>query len=134
MSHIKFYNDTSALNHLWYESHKNLLTSLCIELGHTDKIEELTTKLLGAPLKIKPIKDPNKPKRVKSAYLFFCDEKRSSVMNKLKKNNATIKIADVSKSLGKMWKSLSPANKKKFEKLSQADRERYADEMEQYTS
>jgi len=39
MTSILFHNDTVTLNHLWFESHKRLLTSVCIELGQVDKIE-----------------------------------------------------------------------------------------------
>ena len=72
-SNTRFHNDTSALNHLWYESHRNLITSLCIELGHTDQVDAMVQKHLGQQLKMKTLKDPNKPKRAKSAYLFFSD-------------------------------------------------------------
>jgi hypothetical protein len=76
MANIRFHNDTKALNHLWFESHKNLLTSLCIEFGKTDQIDDMVKKFLCEPVKIKTLKDPNKPKRAKSAYLFYCDDHR----------------------------------------------------------
>ena len=134
MSNIRFHNDTGAINHLWFDSHKNLLTSICIELGQTDKIDEMAEKFLGQPVKMKALKDPNKPKRAKSAYLFFCDTHREAVMNKMKADSNKIKIADVSKTLGAMWKKLVPSKRVPFEKLALADRERYKDEMEQYNA
>ena len=135
-SNTRFHNDTTALNHLWYESHKNLITSLCIELGHTDQVDAMVQKHLGQPVKMKTLKDPNKPKRAKSAYLFFSDAHRQKVMNKMKKKNkgASIKIAKVSKELGTMWNKLSDAQKAPFNKLAEKDRERYKDEMEAYNS
>ena len=116
VSNTRFHNDTTALNHLWYESHKNLITSLCIELGHTDQVDAMVQKHLGQPVKMKTLKDPNKPKRAKSAYLFFSDAHRQKVMNKMKKKNkgASIKIAKVSKELGTMWNKLSDAQKAPF--------------------
>lgn len=78
MSSMLFHNDTRELNLLWYNSHKNLITSICIELGQVDKIEELSQKFLGMPLKIKALKDPNKPKRAKTSYLYFCEEKTAA--------------------------------------------------------
>ena len=135
-SNTRFHNDTTALNHLWYESHKNLITSLCIELGHTDQVDAMVQKHLGQPVKMKTLKDPNKPKRAKSAYLFFSDAHRQKVMNKMKKKNkgVSIKIAKVSKELGAMWNKLSDAQKAPFNKLAEKDRERYKDEMEVYNS
>ena len=135
-SNTRFHNDTSAINHLWYESHKNLITSLCIELGHTDQVDAMVQKHLGQPVKMKTLKDPNKPKRAKSAYLFFSDAHRNKVMNKMKKKNkgASIRIANVSKELGAMWKKLNDAQKAPFNKLAEKDRERYKDEMETYNS
>ena len=66
MTSLTFHNDTASINHLWYESHKNILANVCIQLGQSDKIEEMTNKLLGEKMKMKILKDPNKPKRPKS--------------------------------------------------------------------
>jgi hypothetical protein len=134
MTSIRFHNDTGSLHHLWYESHKNLLTSLCIDLGHTDKVEEMVQKYLGEPIKIKALKDPNKPKRAKSGYLFYCDVHRPAVMVKLKAETGTLRIADVAKLLGASWKALSTKGRVKFDKLADKDRERYKDEMEVYNA
>ncbi len=55
MESMLFVNDTNTLNGLWYDSHKNLITSICVELNILDKnkIEELTTKFLGERPKLK---------------------------------------------------------------------------------
>lgn len=134
-SNTRFHNDTSALNHLWYESHRNLITSLCIELGHTDQVDAMVQKHLGQQLKMKTLKDPNKPKRAKSAYLFFSDAMRQKIMKKMKKKNkGSIKISEVAKELGAMWKKLSDKDKTPYVKLAEKDRERYKDEMESYNN
>ena len=135
-SNTRFHNDTSALNHLWYESHKNLITSICIDLGHTDDIEAMLTKHLGDQMKMKKLKDPNKPKRAKSSYMYFAEASRPAVMKKLKKksNNGKADMATVSKELGALWKKLSAKDKKPFEAQAEKDRERYRDEMEAYNS
>ena len=44
---IRFQNDTSALHHLFYESHKNLIVNLCIATDNVDKIDEFIDKYLG---------------------------------------------------------------------------------------
>lgn len=135
-SNTRFYNDTSTLNHLWYESHKNLITSICIDLGHTDDIESMITKHLGDQMKMKKLKDPNKPKRAKSSYMYFAEASRPAVMKKLKKKskNGKADMATVSKELGALWKKLSAKDKKPFESQAEKDRERYRDEMEAYNS
>ena len=135
-SNTRFHNDTSALNHLWYESHKNLITSICIDLGHTDDIEAMLTKHLGDQMKMKKLKDPNKPKRAKSSYMYFAEASRPAVMKKLKKKskNGKADMATVSKELGALWKKLSAKDKKPFEAKAEKDRERYRDEMEAYNS
>lgn len=134
MANIRFHNDTKALNHLWYESHKNLLTSLCIEFGKTDQIDDMVKKFLCEPVKMKVLKDPNKPKRAKSAYLFYCDDHRQKILDTMRKKKKKVNIADVSKQLGAKWGGLSDAAKAPYEAKAQADRERYQEEMEQYNA
>ncbi len=134
MANNRFHNDTKALNHLWYESHKNLLTSLCIEFGKTDQIDDMVKKFLCEPVKMKALKDPNKPKRAKSAYLFYCDDHRQKILDTMRKKKKKVNIADVSKQLGAKWKGLSDAAKAPYEAKAQADRDRYQEEMEQYNA
>ncbi len=135
MAHLTFHNDTVSLNYLWFESHKNLIATVCIKLGQHDKIGELTQTLLGDPLKIKAMKDPAKPKRPTSGYLYFCEAARPKLMEKMKgKKNKKINLGDIAKELGAMWKGLSDNDKKPYADKSQKDKERYLDEMEKYTA
>ena len=134
MTSILFHNDTRELNLLWYNSHKNLITSLCIELGKVDKIAEMSEKFLGAPLKIKALKDPAKPKRAKTSYLYFCEEKRPPILAEYRKKNQKIIIGDVAKQLSKKWSKLSEKDKAPYVALSEADKQRYLDAMEAYAN
>jgi hypothetical protein len=68
----------------------------------------------------------NAPKRVRSAYLFFCKENRQEVASTCLKNT------DILKKLGEMWKELSDKKKKKYVKMSDEDKERYEEEMKLY--
>ena len=52
----------------------------------------------------------------------------------MRKKKKKVNIADVSKQLGAKWKGLSDAAKAPYEAKAQADRERYQEEMEQYTA
>ena len=132
MSSILFHNDTCSLNHLWFDSHKRLLTSICIELGEVDKIDELVEKYLGAQLKIKALKDPLRPKRARTAYLYYCNDKRPGIMKKMRKKKEKINVGAIQKQLGKIWGTMSDADKAPYAKLSEADKERYKEEMEVY--
>ena len=132
MSYLRFQNDTSALHHLFYESHKNLITSICIETDNVDKIAELVDKYLGPPQKLKLRRDPKKPTRPKSSYLFYCDVHRRPIMEQTKESGKNIKISEISKLLGKAWGVLSPTEKLPFEEQAKKDRCRYADEMQGY--
>ena len=134
MAHLPFHNDTVSLNHIWYHSHKNMIATVCIKLGQHDKIAELTTTLLGEPLKIKPMKDPERPKRPTSGYLYFCQDARPAIMKNMSKNNAKLVLGNIAKVLGKDWKALSYDKRKVYEEKSKIDKERYEEEMEQYNA
>ena len=134
MSHLTFHNDTVSLNHIWFQSHKNMIATVCIELGQHNKIEELTHSLLGDPLKIKAMKDPNKPKRPTSGYLYFCQDARPNVMKKMSKTNKKIVLGDIAKALGKKWKALTLDKRKVYDEKSKKDKERYEEEMEKYNT
>jgi len=134
MAHLPFHNDTVSLNHIWYQSQKNMIATVCIKLGQHDKIAELTTSLLGDPLKIKPMKDPDRPKRPTSGYLYFCHDARPAIMKRMSKNNAKLVLGNIAKVLGKDWKALSDVKRKVYEEKSKIDKERYEMEMEQYTA
>ena len=126
---IAFSQNTAELNDLWYESHASLLKKLCMEFGESEKIEEMLEKYLGPKMKIKAPKDPNKPKRSKSGFMFYCDEHRPTLLAKAKKNGK-VNIGDISKELGKMWKKLK--SKSKYDKLAASDKERYEKEISEY--
>ena len=134
MTHLPFHNDTVSLNHLWYQSQKNMIATVCIKLEQHDRIEELTTALLGDPLKIKPMKDPERPKRPTSGYLYFCQDARPAIMKKMSKNNAKLVLGNIAKALGRDWKALSDNKRKVYEDKSKIDKDRYEEEMEQYNA
>lgn len=74
-------------------------------------------------------KDPEKPKRGKSGYLFFCDENRPLI----KESNEGIEVKEVVRRLGLMWRQLKIDGKtKEYDLLSVNDRARYRSEMEDY--
>lgn len=128
MDSLNFYNNTVTINDLWYDSHRSLIERVATELDQTDKINLLVDKFLGKSLKLKKFKDPNKPKRAKTSYLYFCQEMRPTVKSK----NPDLKLGGVMKELGKMWGKLSDKEKEKYEELYQEDKIRYEEEIEEY--
>ena len=131
MSVHLFHNNTASLNDLWFESHSSLLKMLCIELGATDRIDELSQKYLGDKLKVKAPKDPNKPKRGKSAFMFFCDKFRPKLIEAQKKKGK-VNIGEVAKKLGADWKKLKDNQKKSYNEAAAKDKERYEKEIAEY--
>jgi hypothetical protein len=130
---LLFHNNTVSLYDNWYESHASLLRSVCLELGHTDKINELLEKFVGEKIKMKAKKNKNLPKKAKSGYFFYCDEKRPALLDKAKKKGGKVNIGEIAKELGAMWKKLKPEKKKKYDILNANDKERYEQEMAEYT-
>ena len=131
MSSYLFHNNTASLNDLWFESHSSLLKMICMELGATDKIEELSQKYLGEKLKIKAPKDPNKPKRAKSAFMFYCEKHRPKLIEDQRKEGK-VNIGDIAKILGKGWKKLKDSQRKQFDVSALKDKERYEKAIGEY--
>jgi hypothetical protein len=81
-------------------------------------------------------KDPNAPKRGKSAYLFFCAANRTQVKSDL---GSDAKATEVTKELGARWNALKSSNKAadkkalaEYEKAASDDKSRYESEKEEY--
>lgn len=75
-------------------------------------------------------KDPNAPKRAKTAYIFFANENRSRV----REENPDASFGQVSAILGAEWKALSDKKKAPYTKMSENDKKRVAQEKEKYES
>ena len=73
-------------------------------------------------------KDPNAPKRPRSAYILYCQENRSAV----KTANPDFKPSELMSKLGEMWKNLSKEDKQEFVEQAESDKERYNKERSNY--
>jgi hypothetical protein len=78
------------------------------------------------PKKIK--KDPNAPKGAKSPYIFFSMAART----KLSVSNPELKAKEIMSRIGQMWRELPDEEKKQYNSLAKADKERYENEMASY--
>ncbi|KAJ5074270.1 high mobility group protein dsp1 [Anaeramoeba ignava] len=76
-----------------------------------------------------PVEDPNaKPKKPRNAYLIFAAEKRPELMEK----NKGIKVGELSKLTGAMWKEMSDKDKEVFQKKAAEEKSEYEKKMEKY--
>ena len=75
-------------------------------------------------------KDPNAPKRAKSAYNIFCEENRADV----KENNPEMTQPEIMSELGRLWKEMDPEDdeSERLKELAAEDKERYIKAMESY--
>ena len=83
-------------------------------------------------------KDPNAPKRGKSAYLFFCSDYRDKVKAELGEES---KATDVTRELGLRWNALKDSKKAsdkkslaEYERAAAEDKSRYDSEKAEYVS
>jgi hypothetical protein len=73
-------------------------------------------------------KDPNAPKKPLTGYMTFCQEERENI----KSENPEMKAKEIMSELGNRWKSLSEAEKKKYNDQYKAAKAKYDEEMKKY--
>eukprot|EP01129_Flabellula_baltica_P001216 TRINITY_DN11108_c0_g1_i1.p1 TRINITY_DN11108_c0_g1~~TRINITY_DN11108_c0_g1_i1.p1 ORF type:complete len:174 (-),score=49.85 TRINITY_DN11108_c0_g1_i1:24-545(-) len=73
-------------------------------------------------------KDPNEPKRVRSAFIFYSMDKRKQ----LKKKYPNLKNTEITKKIGKAWHKESDKVIGKYERKREEDKVRYEKEMKDY--
>lgn len=76
----------------------------------------------------KEVKDVNKPKKASTAYIIFCNQMREQV----KRDNPNMKSNEIMTELGRLWKTLSDADKVTYNALYEKEKERYTSEMASY--
>ena len=124
---MEFHNNLSNMMKTMMKSHESLVRAVCTELKVEDEtvVDELIKKLLDTKFtSVKAKKDPNRVKRAKSAYFFFCDDKRKEIQEE----NPGKNMGEISKILGQRWKALSTEDRQKYNDLNAEDVERYENE------
>ena len=129
---------TKELGMMWNEIKETDEASEYMQLAKDDKIR-YNEEVENAPKlsddegqeepKAKRTKKVKKsgPKRPKSAYIFFCQEKRSEV----KEANPDMKPTEITSELGRLWSKIKDTNKAiKYTDLSKGDKKRYEGENE----
>ena len=94
-------------------------------------INKLNVVIENSPLttgKKKRVKDPNRPKKNKNGYMFFCQENRSGVKTK----NPGIDGKDLVKILSGMWNQMTDVEKAPYQAKASKDKVRYQQDMVVY--
>lgn len=85
------------------------------------------SKAAGGKAKKKK-KDPNAPKRSRSAYIFY----GASVRPEIKAAHPDMAVTVIMKEIGLMWAKVTDEGKTKFNQMAAADKVRYETEMRSY--
>ena len=107
------YEKQVAIDKKEYEAKKLEWKKTCEEI-----INEASTKGgSGKKLSASAVSKANRPKRPKSAYMFFCADKREDVSKRVKT------LGETSKELARLWAEID--DRTEYEQLAAADKERY---------
>jgi len=93
--------------------------------------EKAPAKSKKAPAKEKKekaAKDPNAPKRPMGAYFLFSGDMRA----KVKADNPDMKVTEIAKHIGELWKNISEKEKEKYQKKADEAKAAYEKEVEKY--
>lgn len=75
-------------------------------------------------------KDPNAPKKPRTAFMFYYQEKKSITSEQ----NPNLRAVEIKKMISKDWKEVSSDNREKYEKQAKRDKKRYEEEIKEYQS
>jgi hypothetical protein len=91
------------------------------------KIKDTGKKRRGPSSRVK--KNPDLPRRPRSAYMCFVKKNRE----KVKADFPEIGFAEIGQKLGELWRELPDAVRSRYQVESNIDKARYADEMRNYS-
>jgi len=77
-------------------------------------------------------RDPELPKRVRTAYMYFSEDMRTKVTEKLSKKSQNVSNKDVMVALGDRWKKTDVADRAFWVEKNVADKKRFEEEMKKY--
>jgi len=96
--------------------------------------DELLNELGGVPggaekpKKVKKVRDPNKPKKAMTPYLFYTQDRRSAVVAQ----NPDMGPRDVMKQMGSEWRSMDATEKAPYEVKGETAKARQKIAMDAY--
>lgn len=128
MASIAQFNAVHSVVTTMHDSYVDLIQKVCTTLGQSDKIEAMVEMYVDKSHAVKRKKDASAPKQARNAYQFFCDEVRP----RIQKENPDLKMPQQSTLMGVEWKKLEAEAKEAYQQKADADKLRYADEMNAY--
>lgn len=132
MSHMEYFNTVVDINERIYDSHVNLITKICNDLGQPERVTELIARYLDEKTVLNAKKDKNRPKKNKTSYLFYMMEVRNQVVSESESAGVKLGMGEVATQIGKKWNALPAEEKKKYEDMAAEDKVRYSQELEAY--
>jgi hypothetical protein len=114
-------------------SHEDLMESGMIKMLKSEtkvKFSVKKTKASGKDgmIKVRAKKDAKAPKKARSAYTYYLEEAHA----RIKVSNPDAPFGAVSKQISAEWKSMSDAQKHRYEELSRQDKLRFSEEKSEY--
>ena len=104
---------------------ESLITLVKAESFQVKLSDAVSSAIPKQPKTVKKLKDPDAPKRPKTAYLLFCEENRKSLSDEFKGKA-------VMTELGRLWNELSEKKKAPYTKAAEQEKTRYRAEMDDY--
>jgi hypothetical protein len=102
--------------------YKSITSGTLLEYIVTTTLEKMVRKTK------KRRRDPARPKRAMTPFLYYACEQR----NILKENGDKMTLPEQSRHIAQLWKTVSDDEKAKYIAQSEKDKERYRDEMSRY--
>jgi hypothetical protein len=105
------------------------------QMAREDKLRFQAEVASGLPVKQvakKPKATAIAPKKAMSPFLFFSEAERPRVMEEAAAAGEELKLADIAKRLGKMWKQLTEEEKKPYYIQGEAAKAQYKEDVEAY--
>ena len=99
------------------------------DVNQKDKIDAMLEMYVDKSyMAVKRKRDSSAPSAARNGYQIFCEDARPRV----KKENPEKKMTQLSTLLGNEWKALTEEQKKPYQERAEADKLRYAEEMNAY--
>ena len=94
--------------------------------------------------KSKKERDPDRPKRGKSAFFLWCDDNRANVKSQIEdewldecdegENPIKVSVSVVAKRLGEMWKEMSDDDKATYNEAAEVEKSAYREAIDAYNT
>eukprot|EP00934_Nitzschia_sp_Nitz4_P000174 Nitzschia sp. Nitz4//scaffold42_size132992//97085//99309//NITZ4_003413-RA/size132992-augustus-gene-0.118-mRNA-1//-1//CDS//3329551760//174//frame0 len=77
-------------------------------------------------------KDPRAPKRFRSSYIFFSQDRFPEIREELKSEGIQMETVHITKMVSEEWKNLGKEERVRYEEMSRKDKERFEVEKKMY--